>query len=50
LPPNLSRIAAPELGVMLIGDAAHNVTPQMGQVVVAVAVAFCALRKWQTRL
>jgi len=28
----VSHLAAPQLGVVLLGDAAHNVTPQMGQV------------------
>eukprot|EP00775_Hariotina_reticulata_P008371 gene8371-8555_t len=27
----VSRLTAPQLGVVLLGDAAHNVTPQMGQ-------------------
>eukprot|EP00879_Flechtneria_rotunda_P010881 GHRR01011371.1.p1 GENE.GHRR01011371.1~~GHRR01011371.1.p1 ORF type:complete len:507 (+),score=143.33 GHRR01011371.1:1002-2522(+) len=27
----VSRLAAPQLGVALVGDAAHSVTPQMGQ-------------------
>ncbi|KAF8058421.1 kmo [Scenedesmus sp. PABB004] len=27
----VSQLAAPQLGVVLLGDAGHNVTPQMGQ-------------------